>query len=76
MENLLHVEGNPSLVRDLNSNAIVNTNKSEFETYLRNRDIMLGRVNQIQVQNEKINKLENDINDIKSMLQQLINKEN
>jgi hypothetical protein len=76
MENLLHVEGNPSLVRDLHSNAIVNTNKSEFETYLRNRDIMLGRVNQIQVQNEKINKLENDINDIKSMLQQLINKEN
>jgi hypothetical protein len=76
MENILHVEGNPSLVRDLGSNAIVNTNKSEFETYLRNRDIMLGRVNQVQVQNEKINKLENDINDIKSMLQQLINKEN
>lgn len=76
MENILHVEGNPSLVRDLGSNAIVNTNKSEFETYLRNRDIMLGRVNQVQVQNEKINKLENDINDIKSMLHQLINKEN
>jgi hypothetical protein len=76
MEKTLNVEGNPSLVRDLVSNAIVNTNKSEFETYLRNRDIMLGRVNQIQVQNEKINRIENDINDIKTMLQQLITKEN
>jgi len=76
MENMLHVEGNPSLVRDLGSNAIVNTNRSEYETYLRNKDIMLGRVNQIQVQNEKINRLEHDINDIKTMLQQLINKEN
>jgi hypothetical protein len=76
MGNYVNVEGNPSLVRDLGSNAIVNTNRSEFETYLRNRDIMLGRVNQVQVQNEKINKLENDINDIKTMLQQLINKEN
>jgi hypothetical protein len=76
MEYFVNVEGNPSLVRDLGSNAIVNTNKSEFETYLKNRDIMLGRVNQIQSQNEKINKLENDINDIKFMLQQLINKEN
>jgi len=76
MGNYVNVEGNPSLVRDLGSNAIVNTNRSEFETYLKNRDIMLGRVNQVQVQNEKINKLENDINDIKTMLQQLINKEN
>jgi len=76
MENILQVEGNPSLVRDLASNAIINTNISEFETYLRNRDIMSARVNQLQTQNEKINRLENDINDIKTMLQLLINKEN
>jgi len=76
MENILHVEGNPSLVRDVFSNAIVNTNESEYQTYLRNKNIMTSRVNQIENQNEKINKLENDINDIKSMLQLLINKEN
>jgi len=76
MEQILHVEGNPSLIRDMGSNAIVNTNESEYETYMRNRAIMLSRVNQIQTQDEKINKLENDINDIKSMLQLLINKEN
>jgi len=76
METILHVEGNPSLVRDMASNAIVNTNESEYETYMKNRNIIMNRVNQIQSQNEKINKLESDINDIKSMLQQLINKEN
>jgi len=76
MNNILYVEGNPSLVRDVTTNAIVNTNDSEYQTYLRNRDIMVGRVNQIQTQTEKINKLESDINDIKTMLKQLINKEN
>jgi hypothetical protein len=76
METILHVEGNPSLVRDMSSNAIVNTNESEYQTYLRNKEIMTSRVNKIQTQDEKINRLENDINDIKTMLQLLINKEN
>ena len=76
MENILHVEGNPSLVRDMGSNAIVNANQSEYEAYMRNRATMMTRVNQIQSQEEKINRLENDINDIKTMLQLLINKEN
>ena len=76
MENIVHVEGNPSLIRDMGSNAIVNANQSEYEAYMRNRATMMSRVNQIQSQDEKINRLENDINDIKTMLQLLINKEN
>jgi hypothetical protein len=76
MIEFLQVESNASLVRDVESKAIINTNNSEFETYLKNREIMLSRVNQLQEQNDKINKLENDINDIKSMLTILINKEN
>jgi hypothetical protein len=76
MIEFLQVESNASLVRDVESKAIINTNNSEFETYLKNREIMLSRVNQLEEQNDKINKLENDINDIKSMLTILINKEN
>lgn len=72
----LHVEGNPSLLRDVSTHAIVNSNKSEFETYMKNKSIMLNRVNEVKKQNEKIDKLETDINDIKHMLQLLINKEN
>ena len=76
MIEVLQVDSNASLVRDVESRAIINTNDSEFETYLKNREIMLSRVNQLQEQNEKINRLENDINDIKNMLTMLINKEN
>jgi hypothetical protein len=76
MIEVLQVDSNASLVRDVESRAIINTNDSEFETYLKNREIMLSRVNQLQEQNEKINRLENDINDIKHMLTMLINKEN
>lgn len=76
MIEVLQVEGNPSLVRDISSNAIINTNESDYQTYLKNKEIMTSRVEQLQNQNDKINKLENDINDIKTMLVALINKEN
>ena len=76
MIEVLQVEGNSSLVRDISSNAIINTNESDYQTYLKNKEIMSSRVEQLQNQNDKINKLENDINDIKTMLISLINKEN
>jgi len=76
MTNILYVEGNPSLVRDVSTKAIINTNVSDYETYLKNKEIMTNRVMQLKEQNDKINKLENDINEIKNMLVTLINKEN
>ena len=35
MENYLKVESDDSLVRDVDSNAIVNQNKSEFDKFLK-----------------------------------------
>lgn len=72
----LHVEGNPSLLRDVTTHAIINSNKSEYETYIKNKEIMLNRVSETEKQNQKIDKLETDLTVIKNMLQQLITKEN
>ena len=35
MSDTLKVEGHTHLIRDVNSNAIVNTNKSEYQLYMK-----------------------------------------
>jgi hypothetical protein len=72
MSNYLQVEGNPSLVREVSSGAIINNNYSEYENYVKNRDIALARKTQAERNTEDINILKQDMNEIKQMLQLLI----
>ena len=53
--------------RDSNSQAIINKNNQDYQAYVANRDKLLS-------DKERIDKLENEIGDIKSMLQTLIDK--
>jgi hypothetical protein len=72
MEQYIQVEGNPSLVRDAGSRAIINTNVSEYETHIRNREIALSKLSQADRNTEDINILKQDMSEIKQMLQLLI----
>ena len=72
MGQLLKVEGNTSLARDVASNAIVNTNVSDYESYIKNKEIALARVQRIDRQDEDINMLKQDMAEIKQMLAMLI----
>jgi len=72
MSEYLKVEGNPSLVREVSSGAIINTNYSEFENYMKNREIALARKNQLEQNTDEINNIKQDISEIKQMLQMLI----
>jgi hypothetical protein len=76
MTRFLKVEGNPSLVRDTHSNAIINTNESEYENYMKLKAKMLERKSQDDKNSEDINNLKQDMEEIKTMLRVLINKEN
>ena len=76
MTRFLKVEGNPSLVRDTQSNAIINTNESEYENYMKLKAKMLERKSQEDQNTEDINNLKQDMEEIKTMLRVLINKEN
>ena len=64
------VENNPSLVRDSNSNAIININESAYQARLRQIE---ESKNQAQ-QAEKIDKLESDVEEIKNLLKLLVSK--
>lgn len=63
----LKVEGHSYLVRDCQSNAIVNLDTNGYATY-KNLKRAKGR------EKERLDKLENDVNEIKDLLRQLINK--
>jgi hypothetical protein len=61
------VEG---LVKDINSGAILNVDNTALEAYRRQK----MAVNSAKTANDRISKLENDIGDIKEMLQQLLKR--
>jgi len=64
----LKVEGNSFLVRDTVSNAIINQDEKSYVHYKNLRKIR-GK------ERERLEKLEDDVSEIKSLLIQLINKE-
>ena len=73
MSKYLKVEGYTSLVRDVNSNGIINTNDSEFETYMkrvRNRE---QHGDQIRSAVKEINTLKAELREIKSLIKELVN---
>lgn len=64
----LKVEGNSFLVRDTVSNAIINQDEKSYVHY-KNLRLIRGK------ERERLEKLEDDVSEIKSLLIQLINKE-
>jgi hypothetical protein len=72
MGQLLKVEQNTSLVRDVSSNAILNNNTSDYQNYIKNKQIALSKTNELSRQAEQINNLKQDMAEIKQMLATLI----
>ena len=61
------VEGHPGLIRDLQSTAVINKDKSAYQNYIQLRDQKLK-------EKERLDKLENEVGEIKSLLQKLVDK--
>lgn len=68
----LKVQGETGLVRDTGSNAILATNLAEKRAFVerQKRELNISRIGEM---NDKIEKLENSVDEIKMMLQMLIN---
>lgn len=70
MDTYIKVKDHPDLVRDKRSNGILNINNTELEKYRAERDARM----RIQKTVEGYEKLRQDVDEIKDMLQQLIKK--
>lgn len=74
MRQFLKVEGHSALVRDTATGAILNNNRTEYEEYLAKKRQAEAREAEISQHTEDINNIKNELQDIKSMLIQLLSK--
>jgi cell shape-determining protein MreC len=68
----VHIEEDKHLVRDISNRAILNTDRVGLENYLAQRQLAKQRLAEQEEMKNKVNKLEEDITDIKSMLRELV----
>lgn len=66
------VKGHDSLVRDMTSHAIISTNDSDYNAYLKRRDLEKKNKKLMDDQAEQISELRSDMQEIKQMLVQII----
>lgn len=71
----LKVEGHDSLVRNTNHGGIVNTNKSDYEIYMKRMRIRQTQHTQIQDACREINSLKQEMIEIKNLIKELVNKD-
>jgi len=70
----IKVEGHDGLVRDPNTNAIINTNKDDYENYKRQREAKLKEKEKVEKIEFDVNSIKNDLDEIKNILRSLINE--
>ena len=69
----IKVEGYSSLVRDINSNGIVNTSVSEYQTYMKRVRAREQQGDQIRSAVKEINNLKAELREIKGLIKELVN---
>ena len=69
----MKIEGHPNLIKDENSNAILNTNYSEYDNYIQSRAKRKQKTDRIDNMEDDLKSLKDDINEIKTLLKALSN---
>ena len=72
MSDTLKVEGHTHLVRDLNSNAIINTNENEYQLYMKRVKVREKQSDQLRNACKEINNLKGELREIKQMIKEII----
>jgi len=73
-ERYLRVEEKPDLIRDTQSNAIVNRNRSAYEAAKKRADEAQRSRDEIRSATREINSLKSEMHEIKHLLQELVGK--
>jgi hypothetical protein len=68
----VRIEEEKHLVRDTTNRAILNTDRAGLENYLAQRQLAKRKMAEQEEMKNKVNKLEEDITDIKGMLRELV----
>jgi len=71
--NLIPVEGERNLARDIKTNAIVNTNEQEYNAYIARKNSTMKEKDKIETLENQINEVKDDLNEIKCLLKKMTN---
>ena len=71
----LKVEGHDSLIRDTRSSAIINTNVTEYQLYMKRLQARQSHSDQIKDACREINSLKQEMMEIKNLIKELVNKD-
>jgi hypothetical protein len=72
----VQIKDKENLIRDVNSKAILNVDEEELKNYYARRELALKQKEEKENLESKVNKLEEDITDIKGMLRELVQMRN
>lgn len=76
MANLVRIKTNDSLVRDLNSGAVINTNRTEYENYLARRKKNTDVSAQLKKNCDEISEIKNELSEVKELLLAMLKQGN
>ncbi len=71
---LVQIKDDPKLVRDVTNRAILNTDREGLERYKAQRLLAKKRLDEQEEMKNKVNKLEQDVSEIKDLLRQLVTR--
>ncbi len=74
MSTYLKVQGHTALVRDTSSNAVINTSEVDYKKYIAQKEALKLKRSEFEKQTQEINNLKNDLAEIKSLLQKILEK--
>ena len=74
MGDVLKVEGYNNLVRDIQSKAIVNTNRREFKMYMSRTNQRVDQQDTIRNVCREINNLKKELREIKDLIREVVIK--
>ena len=69
------VKDHLNLVRDPRTNAILNTNKNEYDEYIKMRNKNLSEKEKVEKLETDVNEIKNDLDEIKDLLKHLIKRQ-
>ena len=67
------MKGNKDLARDPETNAIINVNTLEYTQYLSRREVKTEKNQKVQTMEEDLANVKGELNEIKSLLKELLN---
>ena len=72
MSETIKVEGQNHLIRDVKSNAIINTNNSQYQLYMKRIKVREKQSDKLRNAVKEINNLKSELREIKNLIKEIV----